>query len=769
MNRINRRSFLIKSVVSTAGLAPGIQLLNCTSSKDNYSEPAFNEIRNTLENPDVWDKLARKKLQHPVLFFGKNDISKLKEKTKNPSSMKMWERILADCQKPNYRDAVTLALAFLITGDESFAERSKKNVMEILDVSNWDNPQFLSVNPRLFSCAIIYDWLYDYLSEDEKQKIRKTAVEKGIMLTYNAAQEHLWWTDWSRCNWGMVIFSSAASACAAFLGDEKGIDKYLKFFTNKLMLWLEDRDIDGGWGEGVSYYSYAWFNGLRFIDSLKNVSKGMINLFKHPFLEKTFQYPIYLTMPDEISFVPFSNLGGGINSTNQIMRKLASEFKNPYAQWHADKREGRNAFEFIWYAPEIKPEAPNELPKAKLFRTIHWAVMRSGWDNENDILFAIKGGHNDWDHHHIDHNTFILSAYGERLIIDQGYAWKPEKDVIPYANDTIAHNTLLVNGEGQLGGYKNYSGTRGKYEHFTSLSDFVHNEYYDGITGDARHAYSPDLLREYIRQVMFIRPDYFVIFDSVESNENSIFEWLFHTFGIIDVKRDFVIIKQRDVTLLMKILMPQPFNYKFSEQSMKGSNNSFTNKFTDRYIRLSPAGKTRYANFLAILYPVESSNEASITKILSNVNKIEEKASVGFKIQSKETTDTVLFDKRIAEHRESRTIEIDGISTDGHRCIVRKGIDGEVKMFAIHGGNRLSIDNIAFISAPQLVTAAFTLDSAGMQGYMNLVATSTVQIHLPKKPIQVYAGDRAIDFTYNDKNQSVTFALPFGQYEILIK
>ncbi len=50
MNSINRRSFLIKSVVGTAGLTPGIQMLNCTSSGNNSSGsyPASLKLRRII-------------------------------------------------------------------------------------------------------------------------------------------------------------------------------------------------------------------------------------------------------------------------------------------------------------------------------------------------------------------------------------------------------------------------------------------------------------------------------------------------------------------------------------------------------------------------------------------------------------------------------------------------------------------------------------------------------------------------------------------------
>jgi len=451
------------------------------------------------------------------------------------------------------------------------------------------------------------------------------------------------------------------------------------------------------------------------------------------------------------------------------MRKLAAEFKNPYAQWQANKREGSSPFEFIWYDPHLEPKAPTDLPKARLFKTIHWAVMRTGWTDANDILFAMKGGHNDWDHHHLDHNTFILNAYGERLIIDHGYAWATPPDRIPYANDTKAHNTLLVNGKGQLDGATNYAGGRGAWHHFTPLSDFVHSERYDGLTGDAKRAYALDELREYIRQVMFMRPEYFVIFDTVEADKPSTFEWLFHTFGRINVESNCVMITQGKASLAIKVLEPEPFAYEFAEHSMEGSRNRLVRKNTDRYIKLGPPEKCQHANLMSILYPARTADEKATTEFLTNIKKIEGNNCVGASIQRGKASDIVLFNRKIDERREPRTISAYGISTDGCRCMVRKGSKGEVAAFAVHRGKRLSYDNITLISALQLMTAGFSLESNGMQGSINLVAASTVQLSLFKKPKEVYAGNKTIDFSFDDEKNLLTFALSSGDHRILIK
>ena len=95
--------------------------------------------------------------------------------------------------------------------------------------------------------------------------------------------------------------------------------------------------------------------------------------------------------------------------------------------------------------------------------------------------------------------------------------------------------------------------------------------------------------------------------------------------------------------------------------------------------------------------------------------------------------------------------------------------DGQILAFDMHRGTELSVDNVKLISAPQPATAALALEADVMQGCINLVATSTVQLHLSKKPKHVYVGSKTTDFTFDDENQLVTFALSSGDHRILIK
>ena len=110
-----------------------------------------------------------------------------------------------------------------------------------------------------------------------------------------------------------------------------------------------------------------------------------------------------------------------------------------------------------------------------------------------------------------------------------------------------------------------------------------------------------------------------------------------------------------------------------------------------------------------------------------------------------------------------------GISTDGYRCAVRREDSGEILGFAVHSGKELNADKVKLISAPQLMTAAFALGTDGAKGCINLVATSTVQLHLSRKPDGIFVDSNAIDFTFDEENQLVMFALSSGDHQVLVK
>lgn len=115
----------------------------------------------------------------------------------------------------------------------------------------------------------------------------------------------------------------------------------------------------------------------------------------------------------------------------------------------------------------------------------------------------------------------MLFGGGEWLIRDDGYN----------AKFTSYHNTLLINGKGQLDdGTQWFSGIeqyRLKAE--PRITRAVSTLNLDHITGDATEVYPRDIgLVHYIRHLLFLKPDVLIVVDDIVLDKAQELELLFH-------------------------------------------------------------------------------------------------------------------------------------------------------------------------------------------------------------------------------------------------
>ncbi len=167
-------------------------------------------------------------------------------------------------------------------------------------------------------------------------------------------------------------------------------------------------------------------------------------------------------------------------------------------------------------------------PPSKAPTATETAVMRSDWGDDATFLGVHTGG-TVVPHSHLDIGTFTLIGRGERLIDDAG-KWPydhaagffdnsgPRWDY--EANDTVGHNTVLVDGQGQVFA----EGCQGRI--------IASEEGKDASTliADVTDAYDGRLAR-FVRYVAFLKPDVVVIVDDLVANDASEFSWLLHTGG----------------------------------------------------------------------------------------------------------------------------------------------------------------------------------------------------------------------------------------------
>jgi hypothetical protein len=209
----------------------------------------------------------------------------------------------------------------------------------------------------------------------------------------------------------------------------------------------------------------------------------------------------------------------------------------------ARRREGTSAhirlFDFLYEEAPEAPAALDAMPLAHLAGGIGKVYARSDWSDDATWLRFECGPW--WNQHqHAEAGSFEIFRR-EPLATESGeYAGWCDEHAVNWLIRAIAHNCILIHQEGEQwrhhrnrdglemandGGQGNLSVVTFNLEgwksiaahrrgHVAAFADWPEMTY---IAGDATAAYAASKARRVLRQIVFIRPHTFVIFDSVVS------------------------------------------------------------------------------------------------------------------------------------------------------------------------------------------------------------------------------------------------------------
>ncbi|MBP5673884.1 MAG: heparinase II/III family protein, partial [Victivallales bacterium] len=197
------------------------------------------------------------------------------------------------------------------------------------------------------------------------------------------------------------------------------------------------------------------------------------------------------------------------------------------------------------FDPAVKNDEPPAavLSKnlAQHFPTFGLTVMRSGF-SEGDTYASIKAGATVDQHQHYDENSFIIYKRGFQAL-DTGTRNNAPHHLIYYPQ-TVAHNAILIRMDDEplprhwypsnaprIAEMPKCDGGQNIRRLARSLG-FDQSDYHVVTGGDATACYSAEKCREAVRQFVFVKPDYFVIYDrvtSMKANQQKVF--LLHSEG----------------------------------------------------------------------------------------------------------------------------------------------------------------------------------------------------------------------------------------------
>lgn len=364
-------------------------------------------------------------------------------------------------------------------------------------------------------------------------------------------QDAHWASPTYHWNWKIMCcgeMGTAALACAEAIGEMEAV---MEAAAAGCLDILDAVPAEGDWPEGPGYWLGTLAHGIKFGLGLRRATAGRIDLLDHPALRVTGDYIVHLTEPDNRIY-NFNDNGIGLGAALDNLSLLAARHRR--GDWARTARAGSEVSleRLAWDDAGLKDEPPPDT--ARSFPATGVVLMRSGWDAQATFV-GMKSSCSDVGHSQLDANSFVVTARGERMLVDEGI-W-PYGHLLGFfdtaggrrwnfdANGTVGHNTLLVDHEGQRFG-REFPGR---------IVRFQPGEVLDVATADGAAAYGGRLTK-YLRTLAFVKPDLLLVYDQVEADRPRIIEWLFHHRAEVTGDERMTVFRRNGVTLSLGRVMP---------------------------------------------------------------------------------------------------------------------------------------------------------------------------------------------------------------------
>lgn len=498
--------------------------------------------------------------KHPRLLFSAADIPALRQKAAGAGRpfMQQIEQYLAACtppvddkfitdatdaQRQGFWRLPTVALHYVLTQNPESLQTSVGFLKVFVAQEHWETgaerDAGMSAANNMVGAALAYDWLYSDLEPEFREQVRTKLLTHARRMYYGGhlmkvGKTHYWQQDphnnhrWHR-NAGLALCALAVADDARNDDDwilEKTIEE-LQFIHK----WLPD---DGSSHESPSYLV---FGGPYLVLAFQAVDRCVgTDLMGHVFFKTTPGFRIATIAPGFSEAFGFGDSGGfgfynNYNLAATARHRLADEQAALLKLFQAQPR----AYEYgwmslIWFDPTVGGGDASKVSKRVLFDDVGVAVLRDGWDASN-VAMMLKAGpyggkilnkyRNELDGKYInvahddpDANMFVLWGQGGWLAANDGYAKKKL---------TSSHNTLLVDGKGQLG---EGSGWTQPFRAGGDMSKMAcHTAWHDGgdtgvsvTEGESAGAYTG--LDAYRRTVVWVPGRYILLLDNVVASSS---------------------------------------------------------------------------------------------------------------------------------------------------------------------------------------------------------------------------------------------------------
>lgn len=441
-----------------------------------------------------------------------------------------------------------IAMCYLLTGEQRYLDSARDWALASCGYPTWGlgstDSMDLAAGHQMLGLATIYDWCYEGLGEDARRTIRETLTKRAGRMFEGGATGQAWWHRSYLQNHLWVSVCGMGAAGLVLFDEVEDALLWVGLAQDKFRRTNEVLGPDGASHEGVGYWGYGVEYMLKFMALDAELLEN--DMHDRPWWRNTALYRLYMALPREawtsrnnivdIADCPRSNWYG----PDYLLRRLAALFHDGHAQWLANEIDAANVespsarwLNLTWYDPAVALQPPADLPTLRHFEDMGLVSARSDWSGAESLVVFKCGpplGHEaavtvGYDagagHVHPDANHFVVFGNGEWLIRDDGYLTKA----------TSQHNTLLVDGKGQIGEgsmwFRGSDALRGGA--LPKVLRAGSTPSLDYIVGDATSTYpAASGLKRYVRRLLFLKPDVLIVVDDIATDTPRDLELRFH-------------------------------------------------------------------------------------------------------------------------------------------------------------------------------------------------------------------------------------------------
>jgi hypothetical protein len=482
---------------------------------------------------------------------------------------------------------MTWSLLYRVNGDPVYRDRAIEEMESMAAFSDWNPRHFFDVGEMALAMAIGTDWLWDDLTEDQRERFLTAIKEKAIEPSLDETHPDNWWMYYYN-NWNPVCHSGLIAGALMLAEREPQLaEAMIRRGIRAFPATLDSYRPAGAYPEGPIYWDYGTVFSTIILDLLQTSFGTTFGLDDDPAFRASATYRAMVLTPtgkfynyadcnetDRFSIAStwFAREYGNAAARYEMARGLESFLHAN--EWDSEDSNNRLLpLVALWY-PETGDG--NELSISNLPKV--WlgsgpnpvALVREKWNDPESFFLGFKGNDGSVSHAHQDGGSFIFEDEGIRWAVDlgsQGYnsveslgfglwdrrqhsdRWRVFR-IGPYS-----HNIVLVDQRPQD------VTTKADIVRLETCGDSIHG------TVDLSPVY-PGQAENYQRR--FIVHDYKVlqVVDEIQCTRKhtgrqgtapASLRWRMMTRAVVTVENDTAVLKQDGKILHLKVTQPGKF------------------------------------------------------------------------------------------------------------------------------------------------------------------------------------------------------------------